>query len=436
MGEADARSPHATKRRIVLFGLFGIGNLGNDSTLWVVLHQLRQRHPDAELLCVTDDIPDFAKSYGLRVLPLDPTPLKTFRRVPLPALRKFMMAFTAVLSEPRRRRCAAKLIAGSSDFFVVGTGSLDDFGAPPWEMPAWIARWCAAARSAGATVKLLAVGAGPNVHPASRWLMRTAVKAAEQRAYRDTYSRAYMAGLGVSSCDDRVVPDIVFAWPAEWLPEQREPQSPPRVVGVGLMAYFGWHGENQETYRIYIAKMVDVVGHLLSDGYMVRLLVGEPKADARAVLDVLNGLGQSAFRDAAGKLIAAKIDSIQSLLDEIMLTDFVVATRFHNVVLALATGRPVLSFGYAAKFDTLMQTFGLSDFTQHVENIDVPRFKEQFRVAMQRHAELTRSVVAQSSAYRTEVETYFDDVFGDTRAHKACPGSAETRGQHSASSFD
>jgi polysaccharide pyruvyl transferase WcaK-like protein len=64
-------------------------------------------------------------------------------------------------------------------------------------------------------------------------------------------------------------------------------------------------------------------------------------------------------------------------MDQIVQTDAVVATRFHNIVCALKAGRPTASIGYSAKFEALLKEVGLEEFCQHVETFDVELLKSQ-----------------------------------------------------------
>ena len=38
--------------QLALFGVFGVGNLGNDSTLEAMLHHIRKYQPAAAITCV------------------------------------------------------------------------------------------------------------------------------------------------------------------------------------------------------------------------------------------------------------------------------------------------------------------------------------------------------------------------------------------------
>jgi polysaccharide pyruvyl transferase WcaK-like protein len=396
----------------VLFGLFGIGNLGNESTLWVTLHQLRRRLPEAEVTCVCDGLPAFAKDFRLSRLPFDPLPLRGARLLPMRILQHAYLAMATLVTEPLRRLRAARMLAGADQLVVVGTGALDDLGEFPWGMPAWILRWTRAARRSRATVHLLAVGAGPIRSAINRLLMTRAVANAQIRSYRDDYSREYMARLGVSSQTDQVVPDLVFAWPRESLPAWRPANDPPKVIGVGVMAYFGWNvGEarGQEIYAEYVGKMAAFVRGLLEAGYAVRLLVGERGTDSRAVRDVFKAVGAV---DAPERLAAPQIESANDVLREIMMTDLVVASRFHNLVLALLLARPVVSVGYSAKFEALMQEMNLDRYCQSIETLDVERLHQQVRDLAAGHADAVSTIVSKSTEYRERLERLYDSTFG------------------------
>jgi len=399
----------------VLFGLFGIGNLGNESTLWVTLQHLRRRLPDVEVACVTDKVPAFAAEHGVTRLPFDPLPVPGARFLIFRLLRHAYLAAATLVTEPIRLRRATHMLADADRLVVVGTGALDDLGEQPWGMPAWILRWSRAARLSGATVHLLAVGAGPIRSAVNRFLMTRAVANAGIRSYRDDYSREYMARLGVGSDGDQVVPDLVFAWPKERLPAWRPADSPPRVIGVGVMAYYGWNvggTQGQQIYSTYIAKLAVFVRGLLDAGYGVRLLIGERHTDARAARDVLEAIGAAEVSKAGERLVAPPIESAHDVLREIMLTDMVVASRFHNLVFALLLGRPVLSIGYSAKFEALMQEMNLERYCQSIESLDVERLQEQVRHLAQHHATAAARIASRAAEYRERLERLYDSTFG------------------------
>ncbi len=84
-------------------------------------------------------------------------------------------------------------------------------------------------------------------------------------------------------------------------------------------------------------------------------------------------------------------------------TDVVIASRFHNVVCALNVGRPVISIGYAAKNDDLLQEMSLGSYCQHIERLDIPVLEQQLeRLIRERDGAAVR-VRAVAERYRAEL---------------------------------
>ena len=403
------------RRRVVLFGLFGFGNLGNEATLWVTLHHLWRRLPDADIACVCDSVPAFAREYGVVGLPFDPMPVRGGRFIRPRSLQLAYGVFATLITEPIRRQRAIRMLANADQFVVVGTGVLDDLGEVPWGMPTQIFRWVSAARASRANVHLLAVGAGPIDNPINRLLMTRAVANAEVRSYRDDYSRGYMKRLGVWSKTDEVVPDLVFALPREWLPTSPSANSPPRVIGVGVMSYHGWNvgsARGREIYSTYVTRLAMFVRRLLNAGYHVRLLIGERRTDAQTVRELLEIIGPAELSKIGERLIASDMDCVDDVFREIALTDMVVASRFHNLVFALILGRPVVSLGYSAKFDALMQEMKLNRYCQSIEDIDVDLLCEQVHHLSSHHADAVAAIAARTDEYHQRLDRLYDSTFG------------------------
>ena len=401
--------------KIVLFGLFGTSNLGNDATLSVTLHHLRARAPAAEVVCVCGNPGAVEAAYGVRSLPLDPMPPWNFWRVGNPKLRNACVALATLLTEPVRSARVGRLVAGADQFIVVGTGVLDDFGELPWALPARLYRWCRHARRVGALLRFVAVGAGPIQNRVNRLLMIRAVRLSEQRSYRDTVSKDFLQGLGIDTLRDAVVPDLVFGLPAATLASYRVAVAPPKTIGVGVMGYYGWSNDRQkgrETYEAYIAKMSRFVLQLLRRGYAVRLLVGQLVADERPVRDLLDAVAAQADGETGSRLSAPRIESLDDLLRAIAETDVVVATRYHNVICALVLGRPVIAVGYASKFDALMREVGLDAYCQSVDQLDEDRLMQQFNRLCANHQQAAALVRVNAAAFRQRLEDMYDSLFG------------------------
>ncbi|YBV95445.1 polysaccharide pyruvyl transferase family protein [Phyllobacteriaceae bacterium JZ32] len=358
---------------------------------------LRMAVPDAQLLCICPRPDAVRQQFGLPAVPISgdqPTnPLLrwadiTFGRVP----RRIGDFFAAI-------RIARKL-----DFVIIpGTGILDDFCESPFGWPYVIFRWCLAAWLGGAKLAFVSIGAGPIRHPLSRFFMKSAARMASYRSYRDQLSYLFMKDIGIDVAQDRVYCDLAFGLS---VPEtSRGDAVHPVTVGVGVMAYSGWKkkgADGEAIYQAYLRKISDFVAWLLAQGMDVRLLTGGD-VDRQTVGDLLRIVKEDQKNGVGNNITAEEMSSLHDIMDQVVKTDFVVATRYHNVICALSTGRPTISLGYAEKNDELLMRTGLPEFCHHVETFDVGEIKKQFLSMLERHEELQREVRRGVEIFRAQL---------------------------------
>jgi polysaccharide pyruvyl transferase WcaK-like protein len=356
---------------IGLFGLFGVGNIGNDGSLESMVGFLRRVAPEERLLCICGNPAVVESDFGLDAIPIYSRPRSPIGGRAGALLERAAGRATLWLYAARHLRRLKALI-------VPGMGVLDDFAVSPLGWPHDLLSWCLLARLMGVKVIFASIGAGPIRHPLSRWLMKSAARAAHYRSYRDTVSRAFMESIGFDVRSDPVCPDIAFRLPP---PASIRPQEEgrPLTVGVGVMAYHGWRNDSTRgagIYAAYLEKMTAFVLWLLDRGHAVRVLMGD-EADRRAVADLLQAVRRRRPDLTENRLLFAPAHTLCDVMRQMAETDIVVATRYHNVVCALRIGRPTISIGYAAKNDDLLAEAGLADYCQHVERLDVERLKAQ-----------------------------------------------------------
>ena len=262
---------------------------------------------------------------------------------------------------------------------VPGMGVLDDFTCNPLGWPLDILSWCLLGRLMGVKVIFVSVGAGPIKHPISRWLMRTAARAAHYRSYRDRLSKTFMEGIGLDVRNDPIYPDIAFRLPAPAVTRRRGGEGGPLTIGIGVMAYHGWRFDptgSTRIYMTYIEKMTGFVVWLLEEGHVVRLLMGD-EADRRAVVDLSRAVRSRRPDHALGSILFAPARTLHEVMEQMSDADIVVATRYHNVVCALKMSNPTISIGYAEKNDVLMKEVGLEYYCQSIDHLDIERLKTQ-----------------------------------------------------------
>jgi polysaccharide pyruvyl transferase WcaK-like protein len=389
---ARSRSRRIPPRRIGVFGLFGCGNAGNDGSLEAMLLFLRRVRPDAELICFCQasrgaDL-GISRQFGVAATPL------SFLR---PASGLLRVLDSLSLKAPRQLASLLRAIAYASrtDLLILpGTGNLDDFRKRPLGIPLAVFGWCLAATLCRTRIAFVSVGAGPIRHPVSRWLMKSAAGMAHYRSYRDVLAKEFMQSIGFDARGDAVYPDIAFRLPLPAAVGRRHAREALLVVGVGIMAYTGWHDDRTRGTRIYAAyleKITKFVLWLLDRGHPVRILVGED-TDQQAVTDVVTRVAAAMPRLPEGRFLAEPMRTLHDLMRQIAKTDVVVATRFHNVVCALKMGKPTVSIGYGKKNNALMAEMGMGSFCQHIEHLDLDLLIEQFTQLMADRARYEQSI--------------------------------------------
>jgi polysaccharide pyruvyl transferase WcaK-like protein len=264
----------------------------------------------------------------------------------------------------------------------------------PWGVPYALFLLSACGRIFRTKVALVSVGATVINQPSVRWFSTWAARLAYYRSYRDTRSRDAMRQRGLDVSGDRIFPDLVFAVP----PASTEPGDP-QTVGVGVMAYYGTNDDrarSAEIHAAYTANMTRFVQWLLDDGRNVRLFVGD-SSDAEAVAEISAALRVSHPGLAPGRVVAEQITSFDELMRAMAPASSVVATRYHNVMCALKLGKPAISLGYSDKNVSLMEDMGLSEFSQHANDISFDRLIEQF-AKLEKNADQLRASLGERNA--------------------------------------
>jgi polysaccharide pyruvyl transferase WcaK-like protein len=392
--------------KIAFFGHYGGNgyggeNYGNESTLQAILACIRERAPEATIVCVCDDPAVVASRYDIAALPIRSMPQSGSAGRICRILQRAAGEIPLWIRTMRQVRTLDQLI-------VAGTGALDDFAAMnPLGLTLDLFRWTLLARLLGVKLSYVSVGAGPIHHPINRILMKWSLAFGSYRSYRDEWSRDYLTGIGFDTSEDQIYPDLVFGRPKHTLPPRRAIAKSPKIIGVGVMTYSGWSSSSTEIYDRYIQNISRFTTWLLQQGYVVRLLVGQRGCDEQAVLDVSKAVKSEISRSEHPQLISDVADSVETLFEQIAATDLVVATRFHNVVYALMLGKPAVSIGYAAKNDVLMAEMGMGDYCQHVERLDVDLLMEQFSKLVENYHSYIACIESKNEEYRKALDEQY-----------------------------
>lgn len=402
------------KMKISIFGHFGKGNFGNDSTLQATLYHLRRLVPDAEVTCICLSPETVAATYNVEAVPISNTVVEPWApRNPLGKLMRKILV--GVPYEVYRWIKGLILLRGSNALIFPGTGLLTDvYGLQNWG-PYSVFKWTAIAKLCRCKVIFLSVGAGPLNSKRGRWLVRAALRLADFRSYRDDATKQYLSSIGVQTVTDSVSPDLAFSLPKGILPPSDLCGGRRPVIGLGLMLYrgeFSATAVDSSCYPAYLGALRIFVKWLLSRGYDVRLLGGD-LCDMPAVRDFKDSLKRDLEVDGNDRIIEEPINSVENLLSQLMTTEAVVATRFHNTLFALLLNKPTISIAFHQKCVSLMSDMGLSEYSQKFEDLDADKLIAQFCDLERNAGSLTQMIRQKAEGFRRALDEQYRLIFQD-----------------------
>ena len=383
--------------KITFFGNFGSTNYGNETTLLTILSQLRERYPDGEFCCVCPNPPAVTMRYGIEAIPI-----ALGRRLwSPPVLRHHLRAF--------------RLLKDTDTFVVPGTGLLTDaYGFPDWG-PYSLFKWTLMARLCRCRILFLSVGAGPIYSSKGRFLVKSALSLADYRSYRDGASKTCLHDIGVRVAHDRVYPDLAFSLPDSLTPPTAngDPKPERRVVGLGLMVYAGKYSVPSPSQKVYVAYMEALATFtewLLTRGYGVRLLAGDDD-DAVVIQEFISLLRARLETFDERRILHEPINSVHDLLSQLAATDVVVATRFHNVLLALVLEKPVIAISFHHKSSAMMDDLGFSAYCHDINHMDAGALVTQFQGLEAEQTKLKSTIAQRLQECRAELDEQFALLF-------------------------
>lgn len=397
-------------RTVAFWGNFGSGNLGNEATLAAAIHQVHRRLPGAELRVICTNPAEARHQHGVHALPIRGEPFQPVAgsrsRSPVHLLRRLGQEARG-WSEARRGLQGVELLV------MTGTGMLTDTDEGRFGLHYDLFRWATAARLSGAAVAVLGVGVEEIHRRSTALLLRAALGMAAHRSYRDLQSRERLQKTGGDFSRDAICPDLAFGLPpiASRTPPARGTR--PRTVAVGLYALRN-RGERDAAdaavYRSYLEKLRTLVLELRRRGDVPQLILGDLRHD-RPVLEDLRALLSDSGESVPdrGHLVSGRFEALREELAEV---DLVVASRFHNVLLALELGKPVVSLGYEAKNAALMESMGVGDFSADVESFEPGWVLEKLDRWEQERAQRLATVAERVAEARTALDAQLDRVFG------------------------
>jgi len=420
MMEQGKRGP----ARIAIFGSFGRRNFGNEATLQAMLSNLRRLVPEVEFTCMCTGPEGAAADYKITTVPIRDyvvTPWKTAT----PLARWARKILVGVPSEFWRWVQGVKMLSGTAALIVPGTGLLTDaytlLNWGPYDM----FRWSVVAKLARCKLLFVSVGAGPFYSRPGKFFVKTALSLADFRSYREEPARQWLKRIGCRSDNDPVYPDLAFSLPSTVLPRCHSSKNRRLVVGLGLMEFAGKLSAERPERAVHIAYLQTLAEFVkwLARDYDVRLLVG----------DFVDEVVRREFKWLLAKhavdeerILDEPIESVEELLSQIAETEFVVATRFHNILLSLFLKKPTIAISFHHKCSSLMSQMGLANYSQDMNTLTTDRLIEHFCRLEKNSDSLKAMLAGKVEEYRDALDEQYRSILQVIWPDGDQPWAAET----------
>jgi polysaccharide pyruvyl transferase WcaK-like protein len=368
-------------------------------------------------ICTYPDVT--AQTYNIDAVPMTGILVKPRWLHGNPTMRFLRKIIIGIPSELYRWLAAIKTLKGNWMLIVPGTGLLTDVcGLWGWG-PYTLFKWSLAAKLCRCKLLFVSVGAGPLHSALGKYFVKSALSLADFRSYRDQASLEYLKRIGFQTNRDRVYPDLVFSLPEAMLPSDNREKELRSVVGLGLMEHYGKPSVDSPSNAIYLAYLENLVAFLrwlLAHEHDARLLIGDV-GDGHVTKEFKSLLKERSFTYDKTRIIDEPISSVQDLISQLAATDIVVATRFHNVLLALLLNKPVIAISFHHKCTSLMSEMGLSQYCHDINHMNAARLIEQFQ-DVERNAAKLKLVISQRveqsrKALEEQYRLIFKGVAGD-----------------------
>ena len=459
---------HCRPKRIGIVGYYHGNNLGDDTVVAILIHKIKERYPDAEIVGFSLDPADTARRYGIRAFPIRPhSDASRRRRPPLVSgvevkpslfsglkrrLKEFPIIFTplkylkvslcelprAVLADLSFLPKTFRQLRSFDLLVVPGSGHLTDWwGSGAWEHPYTLLSWFLLARMNGTKVIALSIGA----ERLNTWLgkrfCKWALSIANYRSFRDRYSRDTMEALGLKG-DNPVVPDQGFAV-LDLVDLDRtqttrtECERPTAgltvgVVPVGKGATVA-DGEDDSWHGVYIEKLAAFLSWLIQRECQVTFCHTETHDQFSVDCIVEKIRSACPYTDLAGRIIQDAVETTETLVSRFEQCDVVIASRFHGVVLPFALHKPVLAISYGRKMGDLMAQCGQAGFHLPMNEANLDCMKRVFQALEQNRHAIARHLETVVADFRASLERQYEEVFGPLEhGRQAAPRTSDTGG--------
>jgi len=438
-----------THKKIGVFSHGGTKNLGDEALLATVIQNARLRVPGAEVVGFTINPHDTRERHKIPCFPIrwsrqSDTPSSAHSSLSVPpsadstanahvragashqlknaikkipglptlvlGLRRFLEGLAAVLAEPKFLLDSYLRLKDVDLLLIAGSQQLNDGYGGAWGFPFTLYKWTLLSKLTGTKVAILSVGAGPISSPLSKFFFKRVLNLVNYRSYRDAISSRLMKSLGIKG-NHPVFPDLVYSFqlPA---PKPASKDTERVVVGANPVPFFDgryWPTSDPARYVEYVQKFAIFADWLGKTGHAVLFFPTQVRADTLTIHDIRQTMNGTAH--SPNVLAGQQIQTIEDLVSEIFRADFVVANRYHGILISLMMNKPVLGVAYHEKSRALLAQAGQGDYVLNIADFKPEELIERFSAMEANGPAIKKQIAERMAPLRQALDRQYDAVF-------------------------
>lgn len=451
-------------KRIGIFGHVGTQNMGDEIIIAAVIQNIRGRYPDAEIRAFTFNPEDTSARHGVPAFPIrrrqtsssqphasspvetraTPTPAQVnatrdlksaLKRIPflfgfLKAVQRGASAIRGALQEIVFIAGSCKNLRGTDLLMIAGSGQLTDASGGPWAYPYTFFKWFLIARAVGAKIAFVSIGTGWIDSSLSKFFLRTVLKGADYRSFREDSAAERVASLGVSGTNP-VIPDLAYSLHIRDVDSAPMASGPGRTVGINPIPFFHqtlWHEADKATYTKYIEAHADFSLWLIDRGCAVVFFPTQLRADPPVIADITEVMERRRPGVRAQLPPTPQILNGDDLVEAMSHMDIVVAARFHGVLVSHLLLKPVLAVSYHQKTSDLMARMGQQDCTLDIKHCSFQALTARFSFLESHQALIREEFARRVPLCRAALDSQYERLFGLIKQHTSAAQTFTTSG--------
>jgi len=351
---------------IGLIGAYGSSNLGDVAIEKALIADLRRRLPTVRIYGISNDPVDTQQCLGIPAFPAMrgalpcPSPSSHTRSRRTRRLVSGLITRLRLLRRELSFLVSSFRVARRLDLLVAaGGGQLDEYWGGAWGYPATLLRWAIMVRLAGGRFAVASVGLCEVESRLGRTFIRSALRLASYRSFRDARTLKELEGWGVGG-PNHLVPDMAFAIDLPHaarsdVQRDSEEDERPETIGISPIDSRAWTHPGDPVYSNYRRQVIILARRLIRSGFRVVLFPSQLRMDAPLIPALRDEIQSELGAEARARLFVAEVQSLDSLLEAVSALDLVIASRLHGVLLSHVLSKPVLALSFHHKVDTHMR---------------------------------------------------------------------------------